>query len=127
MEEEIEEVPVVGKKYKGQTVVNIDEDRSTRPNGMVRIRKAIQLESGMILVEDEFKDNRVIEGEYKELEYKEIPSPRRISAKPKKDGSKRKKITNPPPLLDDDDNDDANKEAEEKARLEAEEASTESL
>ena len=91
MGEEDSEKPAVGKTYKGSLVVNIEEERSTRPNGVVRVRKSIELDSGMILLEDVYEDKQKIEGEYKELEYKEVPSPRGI--KLSLDKKKKKKLT----------------------------------
>jgi len=127
------ELLVVGASYSGSTVVKIDEERSERPNGMTRIRRAIHLASGMILVEDEFKDNRRTEGEYKELEYPNIPSPD-LSIKPsprskKKKKETKKKLKSPTQQKDDGDDDqeerqtkEKQKEIEDNARQEREEA-----
>jgi len=76
MGQESSELLAVGSIYRGSKIVKIDEERSERPNGLTRIRRAITLASGMMLVEDEFKDSRpAIEGEYTELEYISVPSP----------------------------------------------------
>ena len=76
MGQESSELLAVGSIYRGSKILKIDEERSERPNGLTRIRRAITLASGMTLVEDEFKDfGPAIEGEYTELEYISVPSP----------------------------------------------------
>jgi hypothetical protein len=120
-EEEDEPQPIVGKLYRGSVVVNIDEEHSTRPNGLLRIRKSIQLKNGMNLLEDQFKDPRKIEGDYKEIEYKEVPSPRGIKA-PVEPRKKKKKPKAPPLLDEDSDEEKAKREAAAKAKREAEQA-----
>ena len=103
MGQESSEPLAVGSIYRGSKILKIDEERSERPNGLTRIRRAITLASGMMLVEDEFKDSRpAIEGEYKELEYFSVPSPdlsikKSISSKTtsskKRHNNKKGKIT----------------------------------
>lgn len=132
----------VGSVYRNNVVTKIDEEVKDLKNGKVKIRRLISLDDGMVVIEDALYDFEEIVGEYKELQYNEVPFPDMSLGKKTKTKKKKKKdgleTAKPPasPILDDVDNivEEAKAKAthknepvvtdseEEQARIEAQEA-----
>ena len=97
--------PAIGDSFLGSIVRNVGREFHEPKNGKVRVRQYIELENGMNLVEDVFKDFKEIEeiqqnnkkghaknsGEYKEAELIEIAPPKIIATPPIKPKKAKKK------------------------------------
>jgi hypothetical protein len=129
---------VVGSYFRNNVVTKIDEEVKDLKNGKVKIRRLFTLDDGMVVIEDALYDFEEIVGEYKELQYTEIPFPDMSPGKKKKTKKKPKDRNESPPspfpsspIRDNGDDYEeekrrkeeeiARQQAEEHARIEAEE------
>ena len=124
MTEDLFETIAIGKTFRGSIVANIEEERKDIGSGKIKLRKSITLENGMIVLQDTYTDTKKIEGDYKELEFKEVDRPQGIDLSPskkKKASDPKRKSSKTKKKAKEEAEEQAHREAQEKSRKDAEE------